>query len=215
MSAMSMTYRVMLSKGQDKDAIKQAWRAFEGLEMLSVVTGGHPNYVARSFCKISDGDNGCPTSIDPSKSKYEILRGHFSLLLASYVMLSGGSTSIILHDITRITFNHHTDIHPLSITYIGLDCTEDCWYNTHTPEFEGWYYKGDTSSDELCGHMAAYPMLYDHVAQTEGEKKRVLDMIEGITMGIIDNDLYFISPETGERTTWGFWVRDLIGLICS
>lgn len=150
MSAMSMTYRVMLSKGQDKDAIKQAWRAFEGLEMLSVVTGGHPNYVARSFCKISDGDNGCPTSIDPN-------------------------------------------------------CTEDCWYNTHTPEFEGWYYKGDTSSDELCGHMAAYPMLYDHVAQTEGEKKRVLDMIEGITMGIIDNDLYFISPETGERTTWGFW----------
>ncbi len=136
--------------GTDDTARKQAWRAFEGLEMLSLVTGAYPHYCARTFCKISDGDVGCPDSIDP-------------------------------------------------------DCVDDCWYNTHSKEFDGWYYKGDTSSDELSGHLAAYPMIYDHVARNDEERGRVLRLLEGITMGIIDNDLYLISPETGKRTLWGFW----------
>ena len=33
------------------------------------------------------------------------------------------------------------------------------------------------------------PYRYDHVAKTPEQKKRVLAMLEGITMGIIDNDL--------------------------
>ena len=40
------------------------------------------------------------------------------------------------------------------------------WYNGTE---EGWMYKSDTSSDEICGFLAAFPMLYDHIASTAGK----------------------------------------------
>jgi len=82
-------------------------------------------------------------------------------------------------------------------------CTDDCWYES--PTLEGWWYKGDTSSDELCGHMAAYPVLYDAIAENDEEKARILKLYDGIIGGIVDNDLYLIQPATGKRTLWGFW----------
>lgn len=81
-------------------------------------------------------------------------------------------------------------------------CVDDCWYNSPT---EGWIYKGDTSSDELCGHFAIYGLMHDTVAETQEEKERVLKLHEGLLMGIVDNDLYFIQPATNKRTLWGFW----------
>ena len=145
MSAMGAAYRLMHT-GQEA-ARASAWRMFEGLELLSMVTGGYPHFTARSFSKLSDGDAGVP-EIDPA-------------------------------------------------------CVDDCWYTS--PTMDGWVYKGDTSSDELAGHMAAYPMLFDHVAQTPQEKDRVLKLYDGLMSGIVDNDLYFIQPATGKRTLWGFW----------
>lgn len=148
MAVIGLAYRHMSEKHGNEAARASAWRGFEGLERLSTITGAYPRYTARSFCKVSDGNNGCPDSIDP-------------------------------------------------------ECVDDCWY--YAPDNEGWYYKGDTSSDELSGHFAAYAILYDHVAQTEEQKGRVLRLMEGLLEGIIENDLYFISPETGKRTLWGFW----------
>lgn len=81
-------------------------------------------------------------------------------------------------------------------------CVNDCWYASPS---EGWWYKGDTSSDELAGHFAAYPMIYDSIAQTPEEKDRVLALYDGMMGSIVDNDLYFIQPATGKRTLWGFW----------
>ena len=146
MSAMGATYRYMHTKQEAARA--SAWRMFEGLELLSMVTGGYPHFTARSFSKLSDGDAGLPAEIDPT-------------------------------------------------------CVDDCWYTS--PTMDGWVYKGDTSSDELSGHMAAYAMLYDHVAQTPKQKDRVLKLYDGLMSGIVDNDLYFIQPATGKRTLWGFW----------
>ena len=40
------------------------------------------------------------------------------------------------------------------------------WYNGTE---EGWMYKSDTSSDEVCGFLAAFPMFYDHIASTAGK----------------------------------------------
>lgn len=35
-------------------------------------------------------------------------------------------------------------------------------------------------------------------------------LIEGITRGILDDDLYLIDPSTGKPTTWGFWNPKLV-----
>jgi hypothetical protein len=40
-------------------ARKEAWRAFEGLEMLNNVTGAFPTFPARTYCYTADGDAGC------------------------------------------------------------------------------------------------------------------------------------------------------------
>jgi len=82
-------------------------------------------------------------------------------------------------------------------------CTGDVWKNSTVRE--GYMWKSTTSSDELDGHLAAMPLVYDHIARTQEEKDRVYALIEGITGGILDNDLYLVDPSTGEPTQWGFW----------
>ena len=42
--------------------------------------------------------------------------------------------------------------------------TDNHWYNGTE---EGWVYKGDTSSDSISGHLAIYPMIYDHIAKSD------------------------------------------------
>ena len=44
----------------------------------------------------------------------------------------------------------------------------------------GWRWKGDTSSDEVVGHMFAYPIVYDLVAKEDGEKKEVEELLVDI-----------------------------------
>lgn len=90
-----------------------------------------------------------------------------------------------------------------SLTLNG--CSGDPWMNSTTEGYEDYMWKSTTSSDELDGHFAVLPLLYDHIAQTDEEKKRVYDLIDGITGGILDNDLYLIDPATNEPTQWGFW----------
>lgn len=82
-------------------------------------------------------------------------------------------------------------------------CTGDVWKNSTVRD--GYMWKSTTSSDELDGHLAAFPLVYDHIAKTKEEKDRVYTLIEGITGGILENDLYLIDPSTGEPTIWGFW----------
>jgi hypothetical protein len=60
-------------------------------------------------------------------------------------------------------------------------------------------------SDEMNGHFSVMPLIYDLVAKTEEEKQRVYTIIDGLTEGIIKNDLYLVDPSTGQPTTWGFW----------
>ena len=67
-----------------------------------------------------------------------------------------------------------------------------------------WFYKGDTSSDELCGHLAAYPVIFDAV-RTDEQRQRVMALFDGILLGIIKSGYYLVDPTTGKPTTWGFW----------
>ncbi|MCX6226252.1 MAG: transcriptional regulator [Bacteroidia bacterium] len=69
-----------------------------------------------------------------------------------------------------------------------------------------WKWKGDTSSDEIVGHMFAYPLFYDMVA--EGDiKERVKNLVQRIMNHIVDNN-YLLIDLDGKPTRWGVWTPD-------
>jgi hypothetical protein len=64
-----------------------------------------------------------------------------------------------------------------------------------------WYWKTDTSSDELDGHMFFYAQYHDLVAD-EAERKRVADVVTAIVDHLLDND-YRLVDWDGKPTRWG------------
>ena len=66
-----------------------------------------------------------------------------------------------------------------------------------------WWWKGDTSSDEVDGHYFAYKIYYD-VAANDNEKKEIREVVARITDHILDHGLYYVGPP-GTPTTWGVW----------
>ena len=64
-----------------------------------------------------------------------------------------------------------------------------------------WYWKTDTSSDELDGHYFFYALYYDLVADTEYEKARVREHVKALTDHLIDHDFMLIDHD-GKPTRW-------------
>ncbi len=67
-----------------------------------------------------------------------------------------------------------------------------------------WYWKSDTSSDELDGHYFFYPAYYDLVADTEEEKERVREVVRDLTNHLIEHD-YNLVDHDGKPTRWGVY----------
>lgn len=65
-----------------------------------------------------------------------------------------------------------------------------------------WYWKCDTSSDELDGHFFTYALYYDLVAETEEEKQAARDVITRIVDHLIDHN-YNLVDHDGLPTRWG------------
>ena len=70
-----------------------------------------------------------------------------------------------------------------------------------TSEDGKWYWKTDTSSDELDGHYFMYAVYYDLVADTEAEKKRVRDVVAAVTDHLLAHD-YQLVDHDGKPTRW-------------
>ena len=64
-----------------------------------------------------------------------------------------------------------------------------------------WYWKSDTSSDELDGHYFFYPLYYDLVADTKEEKERVREVVRDLTDHLIEHD-YCLIDHDGKPTRW-------------
>jgi hypothetical protein len=64
-----------------------------------------------------------------------------------------------------------------------------------------WYYKTDTSSDELDGHYFLYGLYYDLVADTKEEKERVRAHVKRLTDHLIDHDFQLVDHD-GKPTRW-------------
>lgn len=69
-----------------------------------------------------------------------------------------------------------------------------------------WWWKGDTSSDEVDGHYFAHAIYYD-LAATEEEKKQIRAVVGRITDHILDHGYYYVGP-SGKHTTWGVWAPE-------
>jgi hypothetical protein len=69
-----------------------------------------------------------------------------------------------------------------------------------------WMWKGDTSSDEMCGHMFGYFFYYTLVAD-EPEREIIRSHVRKIIDHIIAHD-YTLTDIDGKPTRWGVWSPD-------
>ena len=70
-----------------------------------------------------------------------------------------------------------------------------------------WYWKNDSSSDELTGHFFGYALYFDHVCETEAEKEAVRTVVRRVIDHVIDNG-YNLVDYDGTPTRWGHFSPD-------
>ncbi len=67
-----------------------------------------------------------------------------------------------------------------------------------------YWWKCDTSSDEICGHYFFYAAYYDLVAETPQEKEAVTAVVRELTDHIVRNGFRLIDHD-GKPTRWANW----------
>jgi hypothetical protein len=67
-----------------------------------------------------------------------------------------------------------------------------------------WYWKSDTSSDELDGHYFFYPLYYDLCADTEAERERVREVVRDVTDHLLTHHFALIDHD-GKPTRWAIY----------
>lgn len=78
-----------------------------------------------------------------------------------------------------------------------------------TSEDGKWYWKTDTSSDELDGHYFFYGLYYDLVAETEEEKAYVRKVVDRISTHLIEHNFTLVDHD-GKPTRWARFGPDEI-----
>ncbi|MFT3705787.1 MAG: hypothetical protein QM802_25685 [Agriterribacter sp.] len=76
----------------------------------------------------------------------------------------------------------------------------------HTSKDGKWLWKGDTSSDEWCGHMMGYFFYYTLVAD-DMEKKVIADHVAALVDHLIRNNFNMVDVD-GTHTRWSVWSPD-------
>jgi hypothetical protein len=70
-----------------------------------------------------------------------------------------------------------------------------------------WYFKTDTSSDELDGHYFFYPLYYDLVADTDEEKERVREVVRDLTDHLLEHGFYLVDHDD-TPTRWSVYAPE-------
>lgn len=91
-------------------------------------------------------------------------------------------------------------------SYVAIDESTGHDGEWHVSPDGKWRWKGDTSSDEIVGHMFAYPLFYELVAKGE-MKERVKAVVQKLMNHIVDNNFHLIDLD-GKPTRWGVWSPD-------
>ncbi len=108
-----------------------------------------------------------------------------------------------VHDPNR-TYNEHqlSDVLVRDPRYKAI---EKRWHKTADGK---WLWKGDTSSDEMCGHMMSYFFFYEYAA-TEADRKEIRDHVTKLIDGLINNNYNLIDID-GKHTRWGVWSPEIL-----
>jgi hypothetical protein len=67
-----------------------------------------------------------------------------------------------------------------------------------------WFWKSDTSSDELDGHYFFYPLYFDYCADSAAEKDRVREVVRDLTDHLLTHGFSLIDHD-GRPTRWGIY----------
>ena len=67
-----------------------------------------------------------------------------------------------------------------------------------------WFWKSDTSSDELDGHFFFYPLYFDFCVDTDEERDRVREVVRDLTDHLLSHDFNLIDHD-GTPTRWGVY----------
>jgi hypothetical protein len=67
-----------------------------------------------------------------------------------------------------------------------------------------WFWKSDTSSDELDGHYFFYPLYYDLCADTDSERERLREVVRDITDHLLTHN-YVLIDHDGQPTRWAIY----------
>ena len=69
-----------------------------------------------------------------------------------------------------------------------------------------YYWKADTSSDEIVGHFFIFSIAYD-LLPDEPLKRKIADTCQRVMDHIIDHGYYLVDLD-GKPTRWGFWAPE-------
>ncbi|MCK0192312.1 two-component regulator propeller domain-containing protein [Arenibacter sp. F20364] len=103
-------------------------------------------------------------------------------------------------------------VHDMNITYNARELAEAIIEDPrqkpvekrwHVSKDGKWKWKGDTSSDEISGHLFGYYCYYNLVADDK-EKRRVADHFSKIMDHLLRNDFNLVDVD-GTHTRWGVW----------
>jgi hypothetical protein len=67
-----------------------------------------------------------------------------------------------------------------------------------------WFWKSDTSSDELDGHFFFYPLYYDFCADSQAERERVREVVRNIADHLMARGFCLVDFD-GKPTRWGVY----------
>ena len=70
-----------------------------------------------------------------------------------------------------------------------------------------WYWKCDSSSDELDGHYLGYGTYYDHICKTEAEKEKVRAVVRRVTDHLLKHNFTQVDYD-GRPTRWGHFAPE-------
>ncbi len=74
-------------------------------------------------------------------------------------------------------------------------------------EVEDIFYKGDTSADEVIGHLFLYKLAYDILGDEDPElKELIVNAVDKFAQHLVDNS-YCLVDGSGQPTTWGKFSR--------
>ena len=72
-----------------------------------------------------------------------------------------------------------------------------------------WWWKSDTSSDEVAGHYFFYAVYHDFVCDTVEERKEVADVVHAMTKHIVRHN-FTLTDHDGKPTRWANWSPEYV-----